>query len=174
MSIFLKGNKYSLGFRPSIETKLKQSEAQRLEKHWKWKGGKPKCTVCNKQLSKYKAKHCKVHRPITLETRLKRSIATKGEKSHAWRGGITPKNKAIRNSLEYREWVKKVFGRDKYTCVFCGKVGGDMHADHIKQFAYHPEVRFDINNGRTLCVSCHRKTDTYAKKASLFSGKIGI
>lgn len=25
--------------------------------------------------------------------------------------------------------------------------------------------RFDLNNGRTLCLSCHRKTDNYGHKA---------
>lgn len=129
-----------------------------------WKGGKPKCGVCDKQLSTYSAKHCKVHRPITMRTRLKRSIATKGSKAHAWKGGITPINRAIRGSLQYRIWRKEVFTRDKYTCVLCGKIGGNIHADHIKQFAYHPELRFEISNGRTLCVACHKNTATYKRK----------
>jgi 5-methylcytosine-specific restriction endonuclease McrA len=40
-----------------------------------------------------------------------------------------------------------------------------LQADHIKPFAHHPELRFDVNNGRTLCVPCHRKTDTYGGRS---------
>ena len=87
----------------------------------------------------------------------------KGENNNKWRGGITPFNKKIRNSEEYKLWRKSVFERDRYTCVWCGQIGGNLHADHIKQFAYYPELRLDINNGRTLCKPCHQKTDTYLK-----------
>lgn len=80
---------------------------------------------------------------------------------------ITPINKQIRKSFEYSIWRKSVFERDNYTCVFCGKRGGEIHPDHIKQFAYHPELRFEINNGRTLCRACHLKTETYGRKKHL-------
>jgi len=91
------------------------------------------------------------------------------EKHWAWKGGITPINRAIRNSLETKLWREAVFERDKYTCVWCGARNGNgtavtLHADHIKQFAYFPELRFAIDNGRTLCKPCHKKTDTFAKK----------
>jgi len=87
-----------------------------------------------------------------------------GSNCHFWKGGITPINKAIRNSLEYEEWRKSVFERDNYTCQICGKVGDYLNADHIKPFAHYPDLRFDLNNGRTLCFECHKKTDTYAGK----------
>lgn len=94
----------------------------------------------------------------------RRKIGRRGCEHHNWLGGKTPLNRAARNSFEYKEWRKKVFDRDKYTCVLCYKTGGELNADHIKQFAYYPELRFDINNGRTLCVECHKKTDTFKKK----------
>lgn len=84
-----------------------------------------------------------------------------GKANPNWQGGITPINKSIRNSREYALWRKAVFERDNYTCRFCSQHGGKLHADHIKPFALYPELRFAIDNGRTLCVPCHRTTDTY-------------
>lgn len=63
----------------------------------------------------------------------------------------------IRNSLEYSNWRKAVYERDKYTCQHCGQVGGKLNAHHIKPFAKYKSLRFDVDNGLTLCVSCHRK-----------------
>ena len=87
--------------------------------------------------------------------------AISGEKNVNWRGGITPEMEKIRHSSSYRNWRRSVFQRDNFTCRFCRKRGGYLHADHIKPFSLFPELRFDLPNGRTLCVPCHRSTDTY-------------
>lgn len=79
-----------------------------------------------------------------------------GHLSSRWRGGVTPENKKIRFSKEYKSWREAVFQRDDWTCVFCGQRGGNIQADHIKQFALFPEERLNVDNGRTLCVRCHR------------------
>ncbi len=86
------------------------------------------------------------------------SLRMKGERNPSWKGGVSKVHQRIRNSLEYKIWRKAVFERDNFTCRFCGIRGGELNADHIKPFAYFPELRFAIDNGRTLCVKCHRTT----------------
>lgn len=83
------------------------------------------------------------------------------ERNKAWKGGVTPLNSLIRKSSRMREWRKTVFERDNYTCQGCGQVGSELQVDHIKSFADYPELRFDIDNGRTLCKPCHLKTPTW-------------
>lgn len=108
---------------------------------------------------------------MSLETRKKQSISHKGNKCHAWKGGITPLVYIIRRCFEYRQWKSDIFTRDNFTCVMCGKRGGDIQADHypkefykifnennIKTFeqAIVCQEFWNINNGRTLCVKCHK------------------
>lgn len=70
-------------------------------------------------------------------------------------------NKRARESFESAEWRKKIFERDNFTCQICFKTNCYLEADHIKPWAYFPELRFELNNGRTLCRECHRNTETY-------------
>lgn len=86
------------------------------------------------------------------------------EKNPNWKGGVTPFNRALRGTAKYLEWRKKVFERDNYTCQLCGQRGGELQADHIQPFSKFPELRHELNNGRTLCVPCHRKTPTWGNK----------
>lgn len=88
----------------------------------------------------------------------------KGGNHYSWKGGVTPINKVIRKSVEYKLWRSAVFARDNYTCIWCGSKD-NIKADHIKPFALYPELRFAIDNGRTLCDRCHRTTDTYGNKS---------
>lgn len=92
----------------------------------------------------------------------------KGDKT----GWVTSRNNIIRNSAEYKQWRKAVFERDNYTCQHCGARGVELNADHIKQFAYYPDLRLDIGNGRTLCVPCHKATDTY--KRNSYRNELGM
>lgn len=85
----------------------------------------------------------------------------KGCNSHSWKGGISPINARLRNTKEYKAWNKTVKERDKWTCVLCGFYSKSNHADHIKPFSKFPELRFSVDNGRTLCANCHRKTETF-------------
>lgn len=77
----------------------------------------------------------------------------------------------LKIASELRQWRNLVFRRDNYTCQICGARNGNgrrvvLNADHIKSFVNFPELRLDIDNGRTLCIDCHRKTDNYGGRNS--------
>lgn len=99
-------------------------------------------------------------RKHTIETVLKIS----GANCHFWRGGVTTENEKQRKSYQYKLWRTYVFERDDYTCQSCGCRGGKLCADHIKPFSLFPDLRTDVDNGRTLCHTCHYKTPTYGAK----------
>lgn len=114
-----------------------------------------------------RCRSCASKATMTPERRQAQSERFRGSGSNFWNGGITPENKRLRETAEYREWRRAVFTRDAYTCQLCGLVGGKLHADHIKAFALEPALRFDVANGRTLCEPCHHRTDTWGYKANV-------
>jgi len=67
-----------------------------------------------------------------------------------------PLNKQIRGSIEMKNWKKKIFKRDKYTCQICHEKSGKINAHHIKSFKEYSKERFNIDNGITLCEICHK------------------
>lgn len=95
--------------------------------------------------------------PIKLDLDKEISKKTYGKNHWNWKGGVSNENHVIRNSPEYKNWRLSVFTRDNFCCKHCGKVGGNLHAHHIKPFSTHKELRFCIDNGITLCKSCHIK-----------------
>lgn len=98
-----------------------------------------------------------------------------GKNHYLW-NGRTPIVEQIRKCIEYRQWRSDVFTRDDFTCQECGVRGGKLHVDHIKQFAFivaenqiitmqqavECSELWNLNNGRTLCVSCHRSVPVYS------------
>lgn len=88
-----------------------------------------------------------------------------GENNSNWKGGITPINNKIRKSKEYTRWRNRVYLRDNFTCCHCNKKcdSKNIIAHHIYYFSEIPELRFNINNGVTLCRSCHFKLHQYNK-----------
>lgn len=162
-----------LGMKPNSETldKLRKSHLGQVA----WNKGKPWSDEIKKKFSlKRKGKQVGKDNPFygkkhSEESLKKMSISqlkrdNKGSNNVHWRGGVTPINEKIRKSVEYKLWRKAVFERDDYTCIWCGERGGELNADHIKPFAFYPELRFAIDNGRTLCKSCHLKTDTWGNR----------
>ncbi len=96
----------------------------------------------------------------SIEHRRKLSESVKRAKAYM-KSSDSSEHETIRKSLDYKLWRESVLRRDNWACVFCFVRGGKLHADHIRPFAYFPELRFSIDNGRTLCIPCHMKTDTW-------------
>ncbi len=99
--------------------------------------------------------------------------AIRGKNNGNWKGGVTSLNQQLRHCIEYKNWTKEILKRDNWTCKFCKKRGGDLQADHypkcfaeireeynIKSYKEAQDCKelWDINNGRTLCIKCHKKT----------------
>lgn len=99
-----------------------------------------------------------VGRIIPPAIRLKMSQAhPNGADSHLWKGGITNKNKLARQRANYRLWREAVIFRDG-KCAVCGS-HSNLEAHHIKPFSLFPELRYAIDNGTTLCHTCHKEDD---------------
>lgn len=111
----------------------------------------------------------KIHKGKTISdaTRLNMSIAQKkrATQNHFYIDGRCQERVNERsiasNSFRYKQWRRAVFVRDKYTCQDCGVNGVTIHADHVRPWSTYPSLRYDILNGKTLCVPCHKKTDTW-------------
>lgn len=100
--------------------------------------------------------------PVSKETRAKHRermlLQPRGPDSPNWKGGrpwLRFKNP------QYILWRSAVLERDNYTCQDCGrqckKYEKGLAAHHIKSYAKHPELRYDVNNGLTLCRECHMR-----------------
>jgi hypothetical protein len=177
--VFQKGEKLRLGCKHSIEARAKMSKSRMgriISPEWRKKLSDAQKGIPKKPLTesaKEKLRQARRKQVFSPEARKKMTDALEAyRKEHVrdkhwnWKGGITPKNELIRKSQEYKLWRKAVFERDNYTCVWCKAKNGEgkavfLQADHIKPFAFYPELRFAIDNGRTLCVPCHKTTDTY-------------
>jgi 5-methylcytosine-specific restriction endonuclease McrA len=108
-------------------------------------------------------------------TRMKIAAANRrdtGSNARNWKGGRTKASKILRNSTRYVTWRLKVFKRDNYTCQLCFIRGGELNADHIKMWAYHPALRFLTSNGRTLCKSCHFSIPTSKSRKHICCKKV--
>jgi hypothetical protein len=92
----------------------------------------------------------------------RRMSATKqGISIDKWRGYKSSLDRLERYRFRH-ELQKKVFERDNYICQMCGQRGGSLQVDHIQSWAEYVELRFNIENCRTLCIKCHYQI-TYGK-----------
>ena len=127
------------------------------------------------EIAKEKVRLAKKGNPAPWVSERNKRFPLAGEKNPNYRTKIgttfdpnRSEKKRQRESPEYKTWRKAVYERDKFACQECGIVGGKLEAHHIKSFSKHPEARFSVDNGKTLCIVCHRLTDNYGGKHELY------
>ena len=81
-----------------------------------------------------------------------------------------------RNSPAHREWSKQVKNRDGWRCrIANGDCSGPVVAHHILGWRDHPEVRYQTNNGITLCHFHHpRKRDEEERLSPYFQKMVAV
>lgn len=111
-----------------------------------------------------------------------KSCANRGENNPRYIDGRTQFERSLRNTYDYKQWKERVLQRDKGICQECGS-GDEIEVHHKVSFGilcsdfiveynrlnlkedrkvdlakwYYP--LWDIDNGITLCVSCHKEVD---------------
>lgn len=163
------------GYKQTAEHIKKRALAVTGEKHGNF-GGKMVTPEYREKmresLTKAYAEGRKKYVPVvfTVEMRKQISESRKGEKGANWQGGKTSKNALLRAGLDYKLWREAIFEKDKFICQWCKKFGGKLNADHVKMWAFRPTLRFELNNGQTLCENCHHwktKMDLH-----IYTGKV--
>ena len=76
-----------------------------------------------------------------------------GENHYKWKKDRdTLAKRQERNDMAYKEWRRVVWTRDNWKCRIGNKdCNGRLEAHHILGWTAFPELRYDINNGITLC-----------------------
>jgi len=155
----------STGYKHTAEAKLKMSKAKKGKRH--------------SLETKVKMSKAKKGKRMSAETKRKISIANKGKKRTGKlrrkpreRGSLSPRWKLVRTvtrdrqGSKYSQWKLEVLTRDNFTCVMCHSPGKYLQAHHIHSFSAYPALRFDVNNGVTLCYECHCDTH-HGKRGSV-------
>jgi hypothetical protein len=84
-----------------------------------------------------------------------------------WNGNPRTKHRESKQA----SWARAVISRDQATCRDCGASGIELHAHHVLPYKTHPELRWNVSNGRTLCYKCHWAAHTGTAANGVNSGE---
>lgn len=94
-----------------------------------------------------------------------------GPKHHRWMVDRTQLNMARKQSYDsrYRDWSLSVKNRDGWRCKMANDLcSGRLEAHHILGWSNFPELRYELNNGITLCLAHHPRKRAEEKRLSSY------
>ena len=92
-----------------------------------------------------------------------------GESNWRWMSDRSQLAKADehRNDTSHREWSRNVKNRDGWKCrIANADCDGRLESHHILSYKEHPELRYEVNNGITLCHAHHPRGRAEEKRLS--------
>lgn len=145
------------GMKPPSFKGRKHSEKTKEKLKLKSTGNKNALGMKLNEEQRRKISEYRKGKKLSIKTRRKIGEKIKGQKHWNWQGGATSEDEKIRKSIDYKIWHKAVLERDYFVCQGCGQTKSKFNVHHILSFLQFPHKRFDISNGITLCISCHKK-----------------
>jgi len=153
-----------------------QTEFKSGKNHWNWKGGPREsvCKMCNIKFLSF---------PSQNRVYCSSKCAGRGEmgiNNYNWiedRAQLkTYGDGEERRSPKYKDWSKRVKDRDIWKCRINNKdCSGKVIAHHILSWSEFPELRYNINNGITLCLAHHpRKRAEEKRLIPFFMGLVPV
>lgn len=143
------------------------------DKHPRWTGGQREkaCQECGETFK------IREGQPITTFKKQKfcsKDCADKGGFRYSGESHPNYREEARRKNRggSHHKWVNAVISRDGAKCVRCGVSGVELHAHHIKSYRDHPELRFEVSNGMTVCYRCHWAIHSAENENGVNSGKL--
>jgi len=101
-----------------------------------------------------------------------RESAQRGENHYLWISDRTQLKKfdddnLDRRSSAYGNWRREIWKRDNWKCKIADKnCKGRIEAHHILGWTNYPELRYEANNGITLCHAHHPRKRVEEKRLS--------
>lgn len=135
---------------------------------------KSRCLDCQARLSV---------RPSVKTVKRCRDCANKFRQGAGHHGWITDRSKLSRvvnygerRSYMYSNWRKQVWLRDNFKCKIANPdCSGRIEAHHILGWTAYPELRYQLNNGITLCHAHHpRKRAEEKRLTPYFQGLVPV
>ena len=128
-----------------------------LDKGWGW----------NKGMSKANGDNLSYGKPRSKKTKKKISKALQGRKlSEQHKEALSKARIELFDRIgrigkhergwKSARWRRAIYKRDNYKCQVCSSIY-NLYAHHILSWKDYPELRYDLDNGITLCNDCHKK-----------------
>jgi hypothetical protein len=126
------------------------------------------CLYCGKEFKIYGGYFQDIDKKYCTHTCYALSLKGKAPWNKGLNNYVTPTDfrRPEMKSDAYISWRNEVFRLDNYYCRRCFAHSGEgkrvnLVAHHIKPWKDFPELRYDVDNGATLCVKCHSECPNY-------------